>query len=327
MKLSRKALVTGITGQDGHHLTQLLLEKDYEVIGLVQKVSSRSSLEFKRAFPNIALVEAQLQSFKNIHEVILKTRPSEIYNLGAISFVGTEIHKSVEIADVTGNGFVRIAESVRQLNLQNGIRIYQASSSEMFGAVEQSPQMESTVFMPTSPYGVSKLFAHQMARIYRDNHSMFITSGILFNHEGEFRRHEYVTRKITSNVAKIKLGIIKRFTLGDLGAQRDWGYAGDYVEAIWKMMQHENPEEFVVATGILHSVRDFVEIALQAAGLEPNVEKYVDYDPALVRQSPNRNLVGDSSKARQLLGWSPKINFENLVNLMVENDLQIESKK
>jgi len=327
VKLSRKALVTGITGQDGHHLTQLLLEKDYEVIGLVQKVSSRSSLEFKRAFPNIALVEAQLQSFKNIHEVILKTRPSEIYNLGAISFVGTEIHKSVEIADVTGNGFVRIAESVRQLNLQNGIRIYQASSSEMFGAVEQSPQMESTVFMPTSPYGVSKLFAHQMARIYRDNHSMFITSGILFNHEGEFRRHEYVTRKITSNVAKIKLGIIKRFTLGDLGAQRDWGYAGDYVEAIWKMMQHENPEEFVVATGILHSVRDFVEIALQAAGLEPNVEKYVDYDPALVRQSPNRNLVGDSSKARQLLGWSPKINFENLVNLMVENDLQIESKK
>ena len=327
MKLSRKALVTGITGQDGHHLTQLLLEKDYEVIGLVQKVSSRSSLEFKRAFPNIALVEAQLQSFKNIHEVILKTRPSEIYNLGAISFVGTEIHKSEEIADVTGNGFVRIAESVRQLNLQNGIRIYQASSSEMFGAVKQSPQMESTVFMPTSPYGVSKLFAHQMARIYRDNHSMFITSGILFNHEGEFRRHEYVTRKITSNVAKIKLGMIKRFTLGDLEAQRDWGYAGDYVEAIWKMMQHENPEEFVVATGILHSVRDFVEIALQAAGLEPNVEKYVDYDPALVRQSPNRNLVGDSSKARQLLGWSPKINFENLVNLMVENDLQIESKK
>jgi GDPmannose 4,6-dehydratase len=181
--------------------------------------------------------------------------------------------------------------------------------------------------MPTSPYGASKLFAHQMSRIYRDSHSMFITSGILFNHEGEFRRHEYVTRKITSNVAKIKLGIIKRFTLGDLGAQRDWGYAGDYVEAIWKMMQHENPEEFVVATGILHSVRDFVEIALQAAGLEPNVEKYVDYDPALVRQSPNRNLVGDSSKARQLLGWSPKINFENLVNLMVENDLQIESKK
>jgi GDPmannose 4,6-dehydratase len=326
VKLSKKALVTGITGQDGYHLTQLLLGKDYEIIGLTQKISGPSSLEFKRIFPDITLIEAQLQSFEAINEVILKTRPSEIYNLGAISFVGTEIQKSEEIANVTGNGFVRIAESVRRLNPENAIRIYQASSSEMFGSVLESPQRESSTFMPTSPYGVSKLFAHQMARVYRESYDMFITSGILFNHEGEFRRHEYVTRKITSNVAKIKMGKIKKFALGDLEARRDWGYAGDFVEAIWRMMQHEKPEEFVVATGVLHSVRDFVETALQAAGLESDVEKYVDYDPSMVRQSPNRHLVGDSTKARELLNWSPKVNFENLVQLMVEKDLQIESQ-
>ena len=325
--MSKKALVTGITGQDGHHLTKLLIEKDYEVIGLTQNKSSNSSLEFKRNFPNIILLEAQLESFRSIHEVILKTRPSEIYNLGAISFVGTVIQKSEEIANITGNGFVRIAESVRRLNPQNDVRIYQASSSEMFGSVTQSPQTESTVFVPNSPYGASKLFAHQMARIYRDNHNMFVASGILFNHEGEFRRHEYVTRKITSNIAKIKLGKIKTFTLGDLEARRDWGYAGDFVEAIWKMMQYEKPEDFVVATGVTHSVRDFVEIALQSAGLESDVGKYVVHDPSLVRQSPKRNLVGDSSKARELLDWSPKVDFENLVQLMVENDLKIESQR
>ncbi len=327
MKLSIKALVTGITGQDGHHLTQLLIEKDYEVIGLTQKISSSSSLEFNYHFPKIKLIEAPLQNFESIYQAILKTRPSEIYNLGAISFVGTEMSKSEEIANVTGNGFVRIAESVRRLRLENNVRIYQASTSEMFGSILETPQRESTAFMPTSPYGAAKVFAHQMARVYRDSQNMFVTSGILFNHEGEFRRHEYVTRKITSSVAKIKLGKISKFKLGDLEARRDWGYAGDFVEAIWKMTQHEKPEEFVVATGVLHSVRDFVEAALLAAGLEPNVEKYVEHDPSLLRQNPIRQLVGDSTKARELLGWSPKVNFENLVQIMVEHDLQIESQE
>jgi GDPmannose 4,6-dehydratase len=327
VKLSIKALVTGITGQDGHHLTQLLIEKDYEVIGLTQKISSSSSLEFNYHFPKIKLIEAPLQNFESIYQAILKTRPSEIYNLGAISFVGTEMSKSEEIANVTGNGFVRIAESVRRLRLENNVRIYQASTSEMFGSILETPQRESTAFMPTSPYGAAKVFAHQMARVYRDSQNMFVTSGILFNHEGEFRRHEYVTRKITSSVAKIKLGKISKFKLGDLEARRDWGYAGDFVEAIWKMTQHEKPEEFVVATGVLHSVRDFVEAALLAAGLEPNVEKYVEHDPSLLRQNPIRQLVGDSTKARELLGWSPKVNFENLVQIMVEHDLQIESQE
>ena len=324
--MTKKALITGITGQDGHHLTKLLLEKDYEVVGLTQKKSNFSTLEFRSIFPSVKLIEAPLQNFGSIYQAVLETRPREIYNLGAISFVGTEILESEEMANVTGNGFVRIAESVRRLHPENEVKIYQASSSEMFGSALESPQNEATTFMPTSAYGAAKVFAHHMARIYRDNHNLFIASGILFNHEGEFRRHEYVTRKITSNVAKIRVGKIEKFTLGDLEARRDWGYAGDFVEAIWKMVQYDNPEEFIVATGVLHSVREFVETALQAAGLEPDVEKYVKLDPSLLRKYPSRQLVGDSSKAKELLGWSPKIDFENLVQLMVEHDLQIESQ-
>jgi GDPmannose 4,6-dehydratase len=324
--LSKKALVTGITGQDGRHLTQLLLEKDYQVIGLTQNIASKSVFDFKSMFPNIELIEAPLQNFESIYESIRMVRPAEIYNLGAISFVGTEIAKSEEIANVTGNGFVRIAESVRRLYPENEVKIYQASTSEMFGSISEFPQSEATNFMPTSAYGAAKVFAHQMARIYRENHNLFITSGILFNHEGEFRRHEYVTRKITSNVAKVKLGKIERFSLGDLEAERDWGYAGDFVEAIWKMMQHENPDEFVVATGILHSVREFVEVALEAAGLEPDVEKYVEHDSSLLRQSSIRKLVGDSSKAAKVLDWKPKVEFEKMVQLMINHDIQIESE-
>lgn len=325
--MSIKALVTGITGQDGHHLTKLLLEKNYEVLGLVQNVSSDSTLKFKSNFPNVEVLEAPLQNFESIFEAIRITRPAEIYNLGAISFVGTEITKSEEIANVTGNGFVRIAESVRRLYPENNVKLYQASTSEMFGSVSEFPQSETTSFMPTSAYGAAKVFAHQMARIYRESHGLFITSGILFNHEGEFRRPEYVTRKITSNIAKVKLGKIERFSLGDLEAERDWGYAGDFVEAIWKMMQQEKPEEFVVATGVLHSVRKFIEVALQAADLEPDVEKYVEQDSSLLRQSSIRKLVGDSSKAEEVLGWKPKVKFESMVQIMVDHDLQIESKR
>ena len=325
--MSKKALVTGITGQDGHHLTQLLLEKDYEVIGLTQNMSNKSVFEFKRKFPTIELLEAPLQNFESIYKSIRKARPAEIYNLGAISFVGTDIAKSEEIANITGNGFVRIAESVRRLYPEKDVKIYQASTSEMFGSISEFPQNELTNFMPTSAYGTAKVFAHQMARIYRENHHLFITSGILFNHEGEFRRHEYVTRKITSNVAKLKLGKIEKFSLGDLEAERDWGYAGDFVEAIWRMMQHENPEEFVVATGILHSVREFVEVALKAAGLQPDVEKYVEHDSSLLRKSLIRKLVGDSSKAAKVLDWKPKVEFEEMVQIMVNHDIQIESKE
>ncbi len=324
--MSKKALVTGITGQDGRHLTQLLLEKDYQVIGLTQNISSKSVFDFKSMFPSIELIEAPLHDFESIYESIRTVRPAEIYNLGAISFVGTEIAKSEEIANITGNGFVRIAESVRRLYPENDVKVYQASTSEMFGSISEFPQSETSNFMPTSAYGAAKVFAHQMARIYRENHHLFITSGILFNHEGEFRRHEYVTRKITSNVAKVKLGKIERFSLGDLEAQRDWGYAGDFVEAIWKMMQHEKPQEFVVATGILHSVREFVEVALQAAGLEPDVERYVAYDRSLLRQNSIRKLVGDSSKAEKVLDWRPKVEFEKMIQIMVEHDIQIESK-
>ncbi len=321
------ALITGITGQDGHHLTKFLLAKGYKVAGLVNGQRNSREESFSRLFPDVKLIQGDLTDFSSLLQVVHEVQPDEIYNLGAISFVGLSFKQPELTANVTGLGALRLLEAVRKVGAETSIRFYQASSSEMFGKVRETPQTELTPFHPRSPYGVAKTFAHYTCVNYREAYGMHISSGILFNHEGEYRGHEFVTRKITSNIARIKLGLQERFSLGDLTPQRDWGYAGDYVEAMWKMTQVEKASDFVIATGQTRSVRDFVEAALTAAGLEPDVEKYVSYDQAMKRPSEVDLLVGDASKAKQELDWSPRTSFQELVSLMVENDLRIESQQ
>ena len=321
----KTALITGITGQDGHHLTKLLLQKKYRVIGVVNGQRNSRQESFVELFPEVELLQGDLTDLSSLLHIIDLVQPNEIYNLGAISFVGLSFKQPELTANVTGLGMLRLLEAVRKIDKSNSIRIYQASSSEMFGKVRETPQTELTPFYPRSPYGVAKTFAHYSCVNYREAYGMHISSGILFNHEGEYRGHEFVTRKITSNIAKIKLGIQDSFTLGDLSPQRDWGYAGDYVEAMWKMTQQEKPDDFVIATGQTRTVRDFIVAALEAAGLEPDVEKYVSYDQAMKRPSEVDLLVGDASKAKNVLGWEPATSFNQLVSLMVENDLILEA--
>jgi GDPmannose 4,6-dehydratase len=321
----KTALITGITGQDGHHLTKLLLQKKYRVMGVVNGQRNSRQESFVELFPEVELLQGDLTDLSSLLHIVDSAQPDEIYNLGAISFVGLSFKQPELTANVTGLGVLRLLEAVRKIDKLNCIRIYQASSSEMFGKVRENPQTELTPFYPRSPYGVAKTFAHYSCVNYREAYGMHISSGILFNHEGEYRGHEFVTRKITSNVAKIKLGKINRFSLGDLSPQRDWGYAGDYVEAMWRMTQIDAPNDYVIATGETRSVRQFVETALIAAGLEPDVERYVSYDLAMKRPSEVDLLVGDASKAKKDLGWIPTTSFESLVGLMVENDLSIEA--
>ena len=319
------ALITGITGQDGHHLTRLLLQKGYEVHGVVNGQRNSREESFTRLFPDARLHRGDLTDFSSMLQVIDRVQPREIYNLGAISFVGMSFQQPELTANTTGLGALRILEAVRQVDSNNQIRFYQASSSEMFGKVRQTPQNELTPFHPRSPYGVAKTFAHYTCVNYREAYGMHASCGILFNHEGEFRGHEFVTRKITSNVARIKLGKQTRFSLGDLSPKRDWGYAQDYVEAMWLMLQQENPDDYVIATGETHKVSEFVEAALSAAGLNGGIEDYVDFDKEMIRPSEVDVLVGDGTKAKEVLGWVPKTSFKQLVALMVENDLRIES--
>jgi GDPmannose 4,6-dehydratase len=322
----KKALITGITGQDGHHLTQLLLSKNYSVTGLVNGQRNSRLQEFSKHFPQVKLVDGDLTDFSSLLQVVDEAQPEEIYNLGAISFVGMSFKQPELTANVTGLGTLRLLEAVRKVGLEKSCHFYQASSSEMFGKVRETPQKETTPFHPRSPYGVAKSFAHYTCVNYREAYEMHVSCGILFNHEGEFRGHEFVTRKITSNVARIKLGMQERFSLGDLTPRRDWGYAGDYVNAMWLMLQQDKPDDYVIATGETHSVREFVEAALSAADLEADVEKYVDFDKLMVRPSEVDLLVGDPSKAQKMLNWKPSIDFKMLVQRMVENDLRIESK-
>ena len=321
----RKALITGITGQDGHHLTKLLLGKGYEVHGLVNGQRNSREEGFVKLFPEAKLYRGDLTDFSSLLQVIDSVDPDEVYNLGAISFVGLSFQQPELTANITGLGTLRLLEAIRKSGKSTKVRFYQASSSEMFGKVRETPQNELTPFHPRSPYGVAKTFAHYTCVNYREAYGMHISSGILFNHEGEYRGHEFVTRKITSNVARIKLGLQEKFSLGDLTPRRDWGYAGDYVEAMWLMTQQEKPDDFVIATGVTHSVREFVAAALGAAGLNDPMEKYLDFDQEMIRPSEVELLIGDNSKARNVLGWNPKTNFESLVSLMVENDLRLEA--
>jgi GDPmannose 4,6-dehydratase len=323
----KTALVTGITGQDGHHLTKLLLSKGYEVHGLVNGQRNSRLEEFSNEFPEAKLMNGDLTDFSSLLQIVDKVQPNEVYNLGAISFVGLSFKQPELTANVTGLGTLRLLEAIRKIGAEKTTKFYQASSSEMFGKVRETPQSELTPFHPRSPYGVAKAFAHYTCVNYREAYDMHVSCGILFNHEGEYRGHEFVTRKITSNIAKIKLGKQKRFSLGDLSPKRDWGYAGDYVEAMWLMLQQENPDDYVIATGKTNSVQNFVEEALNAAGLEGRIEDYVDFDVQMVRPSEVDLLVGDASKAKQKLGWQPKVGFQNLVKLMVDSDLELEQAK
>lgn len=322
----KSALITGITGQDGHHLTKLLLSKGYKVHGLINGQRNSRLDAFKSLFPEANLMNGDLTDFSSLLQMVDKVQPDEVYNLGAISFVGLSFKQPELTANVTGLGTLRILEAIRKIGAQETTRFYQASSSEMFGKVRETPQTELTPFHPRSPYGVAKAFAHYTCVNYREAYDMHVSCGILFNHEGEYRGHEFVTRKITSSIARIKLGMLERFSLGDLSPRRDWGYAADYVEAMWLMLQQEKPSDYVIATGETYSVKEFVEEALIAAGLDGPIDRYVDFDSAMLRPSEVDLLVGEAKKAREVLGWTPKVNFKQLVNLMVQNDLNIQKQ-
>ena len=321
------ALITGVTGQDGHHLTKFLLEKGYKVFGLINGQRNFNEISFVERFPEVQLIKGDLADFSSLISVMKLSQPDEVYNLGAISYVGMSFQQPELTANITGLGTLRLLEAVRSCNLDQSVKFYQASSSEMFGKVVETPQTEKTPFYPRSPYGVAKTFAHYSCVNYREAYNMHVSSGILFNHEGEYRGYEFVTRKITSNLAKIKLGKLKKFSLGSLDPKRDWGYAGDFVEAMWLMTQHKTADTFVISTGVTHSVREFIQIALQKVGLDDDIEKYVDFDINMIRPSEVDLLVGDSTKAFTELGWKPKTDLNKLIEIMIENDLRIESNR
>ncbi|CAB4332574.1 MAG: NAD-dependent epimerase/dehydratase family protein [Actinobacteria bacterium] len=320
----KTALITGITGQDGNHLAALLLGKGYEVTGMVDGTDSQKDLDLLSRLPKIKLVTGNLGSTAQINSIIAEILPDEIYNLGALTFVGKSFEEPENTVNITGLGAIRVLDAVKQVQDQKSIRVYQASSSEMFGDTSHFPQNEETPFSPRSPYGYAKVLAHHACVNYRSAFGIHASSGILFNHEGEFRGEEFVTRKITKNVAKIKLGKIDRFSLGSLEPKRDWGYAGDYVEAMWLMLQQDNPGDYVISTGQSHSVREFLQMALDLAGLDKDLASYVDFDPSLIRPTEVNHLLGDSTKAKKILGWEPKTRFSELVKLMLDHDLKIE---
>ena len=316
--MPKRALITGITGQDGSYLTELLLEKGYDVVGVVRRSSTPNPWRIQHVLDRITLRPADLLDQLSLIRVLSDVEPDEVYNLAAMSFVPASWDQPMLTGEFNAQGVTRMLEAVRQVNPQ--IRLYQASSSEMFGKVREVPQTELTPFYPRSPYGVSKVFGHYITVNYRESYGLFACSGILFNHESPRRGLEFVTRKVTDAVARIKLGLADSLSLGNLDAQRDWGFAGDYVRAMWQMLQQPQPDDFVVATGISHSVRELVEVAFGAVGLEWN--RYVKLDPSLVRPAEVDHLIGDPSKARRVLGWSPHVDFHGLIRMMVSADLE-----
>ena len=317
----KSALITGISGQDGFHLSELLLSKNYKIFGLVNNDKKSNVIEFSNKYPEVEIVLGDLTDISSLIRVIEYSKPAELYNLGGVSSVSLSFSKPELSANVNGLGPVRLLESIKRLGADKDIRFYQASSSEMFGDVNQVPQNEMTEFSPKSPYGAAKVYAHQICVNYRESYGMHVSCGILFNHESEYRSEEFVTRKITKSVAQIAKGKLDKVKLGTLEPKRDWGYAGDYVEAMWLMMQQQTPDDYVIATGKMHSVRDFLTASLKAAGLKGNVEDYVVLDENLKRPSEVDLLVGDPSKAKKILGWQPKVSFEELVLKMVTHDM------
>jgi GDPmannose 4,6-dehydratase len=313
----RRALITGITGQDGSYLADLLLGEGYQVTGVVRRSSSENFARIEHIRGQLTLLQADLLDQLSLIDVLERAQPDEIYNLGAMSFVPTSWQQPVLTAEFDAVGVARMLEAVRLVNPR--IRFYQASSSEMFGKVREVPQRETTPFHPRSPYGVAKVYGHHITVNYRESYGLFACSGILFNHESPRRGLEFVTRKISDGVARIALGQADHLSLGNLNAERDWGFAGDYVRAMWRMLQQPEPDDYVVATGATHSVRDFAEVAFARAGLDWSA--YVREDVTLRRPAEVDQLVGDASHARRVLGWTPSVDFTGLVHLMVDADL------
>ena len=316
--MSPRALITGITGQDGSYLAELLLEKGYEVFGLTRRLSADNYWRIAHIRDRVTLRPGDLLDQLSLIRVLERVRPAELYNLAAMSFVPASWDQPMLTGEFNSQGVTRVLEAVRVVD--PSIRIYQASSSEMFGKVREVPQKETTPFYPRSPYGVSKVFAHYITVNYRESYNLFAASGILFNHESPRRGLEFVTRKVTDGVARIKVGLAGHLSLGNLDAHRDWGFAGDYVRAMWLMLQQPSPDDYVVATGEAHSVRELVEIAFGHAGLD--WEKHVRLDPALLRPAEVDHLIGDSSRARKVLGWSPSVDFGGLIRMMVDADVE-----
>ena len=314
----RRALITGITGQDGSYLAELLLEKGYEVHGMTRRASTENLDRIAHLTDRVKLIQGDLLDPPSLDAALRESQPHEVYNLAAQSFVPTSWNQPVLTAEFTAVGVTRVLEAIRAVDPQ--IRFYQASSSEMFGKVREVPQTELTPFHPRSPYGVAKVYGHHITVNYRESYDLFAVSGILFNHESPRRGLEFVTRKISDGVARIKHGLTEELRLGNLDAKRDWGFAGDYVEAMWLMLQQDEPSDYVIATGEEHSVREFAELAFERVGLE--LEQHVVQDPQFLRPAEVDHLVGDASKARRELEWSPRTSFQELAELMVDADLE-----
>jgi len=316
--MAKRALITGITGQDGSYLAELLLEKGYEVVGMVRRSSAPNLWRIEHLLDRLTLKPADLLDQLSLLQLIDEVRPHELYNLAAMSFVPASWDQPMLTGEFNAQGVTRILDAVRRVD--PSIRFYQASSSEMFGKVREIPQTELTPFYPRSPYGVSKVFAHYITVNYRESYGLFAVSGMLFNHESPRRGLEFVTRKVSDGVARIKLGLTDTLSIGNLDAHRDWGFAGDYVRAMWLMLQQDRADDCVIATGVSHSVRELIEIAFARVGLD--WQKHVRVDPALLRPAEVEHLLGDATKARRELGWTPNVEFKPLVEMMVDADLR-----
>ena len=330
MTIKKRALITGITGQDGGHLAILLHEKGYEVYGIIRGQHNPKREEVESEYPFVKLIEANMTDQSSLVRALQLSKPDEVYNLAAVSHVGYSFKNPQLTADVTGRGVLYMLEAIRMTDPENKVRFYQASTSEMFGGLDYNrPKKgynEESSFHPRSPYGVAKLYGYWITKNYRESYKMFAVSGILFNHEGERRGVEFVTRKITKAVARIKLGLQKDIELGDLWPKRDWGYAGDYVEGMWRMLQQKEPKDYVLATGETHSIEEFLDIAFKEVGIK-DWRPYVKQNPDFMRPAEVDVLLGDPTKAEKELGWKRKVDFKGLVKLMIKNDLAIESKK
>ncbi len=323
-----RAFITGITGQDGQHLAEFLHTKGYQVFGLVKGQSNPRIAALLEEMPFIETVPGDLADLPSLVAALDYAKPDEVYNLGAISFVAMSFNQAELTANITGLGVLRMLEAIRMVggSQNNPIRFYQASSSEMFGKVRETPQNESTPFHPRSPYGCAKVFGHDITVNYRESYGLYACSGILFNHEGPRRGYEFVTRKVTNSVARIKLGLQHEIVLGNLDSKRDWGYAGDYVKAMWMMLQQDQPEDFVIATGKTYSIDDLVDRAFAEVGIS-EWRSFVRQDPKFYRPAEVDLLIGDATKARVELGWEPEVAFPELVSMMIKNDLALEAKK
>jgi len=328
--MTKRALITGITGQDGHHLAKLLLSKKYEVYGIIRGQHNPKRFVVEANLPEVRLIEADLTDISSLIRALEVAKPDEVYNLGAWSFVGGSFREPLLTADVTGKGVLNLLEAVRLVGGEKTMRIYQASTSEMYGGLDynrpKTGYTEESPFHPRSPYGVAKLFGHWTARNYRESYGMFISCGILFNHEGPYRGVEFVTRKISKAVARIKLGLQDEIVLGDLEPMRDWGYAGDYVEGMWRMLQHDKPDDFVLATGETHSIKEFLDLAFKEIGID-DWKPYVKQDKAFMRPAEVDILLGDPTKAEKVLGWKREVDFPGLVKMMVDHDFELEKNQ